>query len=61
MVNQNGYVRTSLTVTATSAVDSSGYRRVQVSASYPFSTIIPWPGIRSSFNIERTVVTASIR
>jgi hypothetical protein len=42
-------------------IDANGLRRVQVTASYPFSTIVPWPGIPTSMTLSRMVELRMIR
>jgi hypothetical protein len=66
MTGQTGYNSSNLTVSApVVTVESSGLRRVQVTASYPFQTLIPWSwtgvGIPSSVTMQRTVVVRMIR
>lgn len=48
LYNQTGCTATNLTTSTTVTVESSGLRRVRVTASYAsFQTIIPWPGVPS--------------
>jgi Flp pilus assembly protein TadG len=66
MNGQMGYNSSNLTVSSpVVTVESSGLRRVQVTASYPFRTLIPWSwtglGIPSSVTMQRTVVLRMIR
>jgi hypothetical protein len=66
MTGQTGYSSSSLTVAApVVTVESSGLRRVQLTVSYPFQTLVPWSwpgmGIPSSVTMQRTVVVRLIR
>ncbi len=42
-------------VSVTTANDSQGRLYADVTMTYTFSTLFPWPGLPSSINIERTV------
>lgn len=42
-------------VSNTSGVDAAGNSYVEVTVSYPFQTIVNWPGIPSQTNLSRTV------
>lgn len=50
-----------LVITATSTIESGGLRRVSVVAEYPFETIISWPLIPNSLDLQQTVVMRGIR
>jgi Flp pilus assembly protein TadG len=54
-----------LSVTVSTSRESTGLRRVQVLASYPFTTIVPWNwtglAIPSSVNLQRQVEMRLIR
>ena len=54
-----------LTVNVATTTDSNGAKRVQVTATYPFTTIVNWQwtgmGIPSSFNMKRKVEMRIIR
>lgn len=45
----------------TVTTDANGLRRVRVSASYQFRTLVNWPGIPSSLTLGRTVELRMIR
>jgi Flp pilus assembly protein TadG len=63
MNGQIGYVTSNLTVQApVVTVESSGLRNVQVTASYPFKTIVNWSGVPSStINLTSSVTMRLIR
>jgi Flp pilus assembly protein TadG len=66
MTGQTGYTSSNLTVAApVVTVESTGLRRVQLTVSYPFQTLVNWSwsgvGIPSSVTMQRTVVMRSIR
>jgi Flp pilus assembly protein TadG len=66
MTGQVGYNSNNLTVAApVVTVEATGLRRVQLTASYPFQTIVNWSwtglGIPSSMTLQRTVVVRLIR
>jgi Flp pilus assembly protein TadG len=52
---------TNLSVTATGIAESGGLWRAQVIVSYPFHCLVPWPGIPSTVNMQRTVVLRATR
>ena len=61
MTGQTGFTPDRLTVTASTTVQSGGLWYVQVKASYPFRTIIAWPGLPSSVTLQRMIVLRGIR
>jgi Flp pilus assembly protein TadG len=66
MEQQAGYIAANLTVPDPEViVDANALRRVRVTASYPFSTLVNWnwPGLRipGSFNLTRRVEMRLIR
>src|SRR5436309_1858896 len=61
MAQQPGYDSNSLNVTVTTATETNGLRRVRVSASYPFQTVVNWPGIPSQLTLDGVVEMRSIR
>lgn len=50
-----------LTVTSTNVVESGGLRRVSVQVVYPFETLVNWPLLPSSVNLQHSVVMRGIR
>jgi Flp pilus assembly protein TadG len=54
----SGYDSSKLTVTADPVTtgEPGGLWRVQVTVSYPFQTLVTWPGIPSNMTLSRTVV-----
>jgi Flp pilus assembly protein TadG len=50
-----------LTVTVTNVTESGGLHRTSVQVTYPFKTVINWPSLPSSFNMQQTVVVRGIR
>ncbi|MCH8025659.1 MAG: pilus assembly protein [Chloroflexi bacterium] len=46
---------TNPSVSSASGTDSQGRLYSDVTVSYTFTTIFPWPGLPSSINVERTV------
>jgi Flp pilus assembly protein TadG len=50
-----GTSETNPAVTSVTGTDSQGGEYSEVTVSYLFSTLIPWPGLPSSVNVERTV------
>ena len=61
MAQQPGYDSSSLNVTVTTTTESSGLHRVRVSATYPFQTVVNWPGIPSQLTLSGVVEMRSIR
>lgn len=65
MFQQTGYVAGNLAVTVTPIAEGGGLWRVRVQASYPFQTLISWPGLPGSggtpITLQRTVVLRAIR
>lgn len=44
-----------LTVSSVEGTDAAGYARVEVTVTYPFRTVLSYPGIPSTVNITRIV------
>jgi Flp pilus assembly protein TadG len=61
MEQQTGYVRDEMTVQVSVTVETNGLRRVRVTASYPFRSILPWPGLPSDVTLTQAVEMRSIR
>ena len=61
----SGYDTSLLSVTTTPTSEADGLWRVSVVASYPFKTVVSWPGIPTSDGqamiLSRTVVVRAIR
>jgi Flp pilus assembly protein TadG len=55
------YGPTDLAVTSTRMTEASGLWRAHVEVSYPFKTVISWPGIPSNLTLRRTVEMRGIR
>jgi Flp pilus assembly protein TadG len=60
MSQDPGFQAGSLSVAATGVSDSNGWR-VQVQASYPFQTLIAWPGLPQNLTLTGTAVMRGIR
>jgi len=50
-----------LTVNINPVVEPSGLTQISVQVIYPFTTVVSWPAIPSSFNLSQTVVLRGIR
>jgi Flp pilus assembly protein TadG len=50
-----------LTVNINTVTESSGLTQISVQVTYPFTTVVSWPSIPSSFNLSQTVVLRGIR
>lgn len=65
MFQQTGYVSGNLAVAVSTVAEAGGLWRVRVQATYPFQTLIQWPGLPGSngvpINLQRTVVLRAIR
>jgi Flp pilus assembly protein TadG len=65
MFQQTGYVAGNLAVTVTPVAEAGGLWRVRVQATYPFQTLIRWPGLPGGsgtpISLQRTVVLRAIR
>jgi Flp pilus assembly protein TadG len=61
MEQQTGYTRTSLTVATSTTIEANGLRRVQVDASYPFQTVVTWPGVPNTVTLRSVVEMRAIR
>jgi Flp pilus assembly protein TadG len=61
MSQDPGFDSTKFSATALSVTESSGMWRVEVSATYSFTTLVSWPGIPSNVTLSRTVVLRGIR
>jgi Flp pilus assembly protein TadG len=60
MTGQVGFNPANLSV-STSYFATGGDMRVQVTASYPFTALVPWPGIPGSLTLSRTTSVRKIR
>src|SRR5262245_17088729 len=61
MTNQTGYDSTNLTTTTSVVIESTGLRRVTVTATYDsFTTIVSWPGLPSDNKLVAAVDMRSI-
>jgi Flp pilus assembly protein TadG len=56
-----GFDNSLLVVNITNIVESGGLRRVSVQVTYPFSMIVNWPFLPSTFDMRQTVVMRTIR
>jgi hypothetical protein len=56
-----GFDASQIQVTAEAANDSATLWRAQVTVSYPFQTLIPWPGIPSQLTLSRQVAMRNVR
>jgi hypothetical protein len=61
MTGQTGFNSGNLTVNVSLINEVSGDTRVQVVASYPFQTVVTWPGIPNNLTLQRTVAMRKIR
>jgi Flp pilus assembly protein TadG len=61
MTGQTGFNSANLTVNVSLINEGSGDTRVQVAASYPFQTVVTWPGIPHNLTLQRTVAMRKIR
>jgi Flp pilus assembly protein TadG len=62
MTGQIGYDSTKLTTTADVTIETTGLRRVRVTATYnSFSPMISWPGIPSSVTLKCASEVRAIR
>ncbi len=61
MAGVNQFNAQALTVQTTVIVNADQSWSAQVAVSYPFQTLISWPGIPSSLNLQQTAVMESIR
>jgi len=56
-----GFNAAQLAVTTNVVSEAGGLWRVEVQASYPFQTLIPWVGIPQNLTLQRQVVQRGIR
>jgi Flp pilus assembly protein TadG len=61
MNQQTGYVAANLVVQTSSFTDANGLRRVQITASYPFQMISPWPSLPNNVTLQTTIQMRAIR
>ena len=61
MQNVPGYSAANSQTTCTTTTDSDGLFQVTVTASYPFTTVVNWPGIPSAVQLNHQVVMRQIR
>ena len=61
-LSQSSAIDTSkVTVTISTTTEASGLTRTSVQVTYPFTTIVNWSYIPSSFNLTQAVVLRGIR
>jgi Flp pilus assembly protein TadG len=61
MTGQTGFNSGQLAVTAVPTPEGNGDVRVQVTATYPFTTLVTWPGIPHTLTLSRSVTVRKIR
>jgi Flp pilus assembly protein TadG len=61
MTGQTGFTPGQLAVTIATTAEANDLWRVQVTAAYPFATLVTWPGLPSTVTLRRTVVLRAIR
>lgn len=61
MAQQTGFVSANLTVTSASYIDGTGLRRVRVTTSYPFQTLVSWPSIPNTTTLQAKIDMRSVR
>ncbi len=61
MQGLHGFSAANLQSTYTTTTDSDGLFQVQVTVSYPFSTVIAWPGVPSQISLSHKVEMRQIR
>lgn len=61
MQGLNGFSAANLQSTYTTTTDSDGLFQVKVKVSYPFSTVIAWPGVPSQVSLSHEVEMRQIR
>ena len=57
----NGFSAANLQTNFSTTTDGDGMYQLTVSVSYPFSTIVNWPGIPNHVQINHQVVMRQIR
>jgi Flp pilus assembly protein TadG len=61
MQNLNGFSPANLQTSYSTTTDSAGLYQLTVSVSYPFSTIVNWPGIPNQVQLSHQVVMRQLR
>jgi Flp pilus assembly protein TadG len=61
MQNLPGYSAANSQTTCTTTTDSDGLFQVTVTASYPFTTVVSWPGVPAAVQLSHQVVMRQIR
>ena len=61
MQNLPGYSAANCQTACTTTTDSDGLFQVTVTASYPFTTVVSWPGVPSAVQLSHQVVMRQIR
>jgi Flp pilus assembly protein TadG len=57
----DGFDKTQLNVTSTYIDEGNGLWRVKVTVSYPFQTVVNWPGLPNNVTMQQTAVLRGIR
>jgi len=61
MSKLNGFDSTQLTVTSSYIDEGNGLWRVKVTVSYPFQSVVSWPGLPATMTMQRVVVMRGTR
>lgn len=61
MQNLSGFTAANLQSSSSTTTDSDGLFQVTVNVSYPFSTIVNWPGVPHQIQLTHQVVMRQIR
>jgi Flp pilus assembly protein TadG len=61
MQNLSGFAAANFQAAVSTTTDGDGLYQIAVTASYPFSTIVSWPGVPSAVQLSRQVVMRQIR
>jgi Flp pilus assembly protein TadG len=61
MSGLQGFSAASFQASCSTATDSDGLYQISVTASYPFTTIVNWPGVPSQIQLTHQVVMRQIR
>ncbi|HEY2249896.1 MAG TPA: TadE family protein [Planctomycetaceae bacterium] len=59
--NSSAFDAASVTVDVTTVTEGTGLTRVSVQVTYPFTTIVSWSYLPSSFNLQHTCVMRCLR
>jgi len=61
VISGSNFTATDVVVTTSRVVENDGLQRITVTVTFPFQTLVAWPGIPNQVNLTRSIVMRVIR